>query len=123
MDAALANALLTGSRTGAELRAVLGVSQPTLSRILRTSRAEVTTYDMLPMLYAPLREELPTRNFTAPAPTPAAADQWQLALPVARAFWQAVNADVRVSREFRDIAAVNAAVLSPRAGAGGSGAA
>jgi hypothetical protein len=79
-------------------------------------------YDMLPMLYAPLREELPARNFTAPAPTPAAADQWQLALPVAHTFWQTVSAEDRVSEEFRQIAAANAALISPTARAGGSAA-
>ena len=75
-------------------------------------------YDMLPMLYAPLREELSSRNFTLPAPTPAAADQWQLALPAAHDFWQALSADARASRQFREIAATNAALLSPKAAAG-----
>jgi hypothetical protein len=68
-------------------------------------------YDMLPMLYAPLREELPARNFIAPAPIPATADQWQLAVPVARTFWETLSADTRASREFRKIAAANAALL------------
>lgn len=80
-------------------------------------------YDMLPMLYAPLREELPARHFTMPAPTPAAADQWQLAVPAARAFWQALSADARASSQFRVIAATNAALLSPRAAANEPGAA
>lgn len=71
-------------------------------------------YDMLPMLYAPLREELPARNFTMPVPTPAAADQWQLAVPAARAFWQTLSADPRASRQFREIAAANAKLLSLR---------
>jgi hypothetical protein len=74
-------------------------------------------YDMLPMLYAPLREELPVRNYTVPAATPAAADQWQLAMPAARAFWQALSGDARASGQFREIAAANAALLSPKAAA------
>ena len=41
MDAALANALFSGTRTGAELRGGLGISQPTLSRLLKATRAEV----------------------------------------------------------------------------------
>lgn len=80
-------------------------------------------YDMLPMLYAPLREELPTRHFTMPEPTPAAADQWQLAVPAACAFWQALGADARASQQFREIATANATLLSPKERAGAHGAA
>jgi hypothetical protein len=79
-------------------------------------------YDMLPMLYAPLREELPARNFTMPAPTPAAADQWQAAVPAAHAFWQSLSADERASGQFREIAAANAKLVSPKATASAPGA-
>jgi hypothetical protein len=41
MDATLTNALLLGPRTGTELRQTLGVSQPTLSRMLGRARREV----------------------------------------------------------------------------------
>lgn len=68
-------------------------------------------YDMLPMMYAPIREEIPAREYSVPAPTPGAADQWRLASPVARSFWQAVSSDTRLSRNFRDIAARNEAML------------
>lgn len=78
-------------------------------------------YDMLPMLYAPLREELPARDFLLPTPTPAAADQWQLAAPVARTFWEVLSAEMRASAGFREIAAANAALFSPRAAAGAPG--
>jgi hypothetical protein len=69
-------------------------------------------YDMLPMSYAPIREEIPARNFTVTAPTPASADQWQLALPAALAFWQALSADERASRDFQAIARKNAMALA-----------
>ena len=62
-------------------------------------------YDMLPMFHAPVGNEVPARRFAPPAPTPATADQWRAALPAARAFWQAVADDTRVSAEFRAIAA------------------
>ncbi|MGH8239016.1 MAG: HipA domain-containing protein, partial [Steroidobacteraceae bacterium] len=80
-------------------------------------------YDMLPMLYAPLRDELSARNFTMPAPTPAAADQWHVAVPAARDFWQTLGADARASGKFREIAAANAALLSAKGRAGAPGAA
>jgi hypothetical protein len=67
---------------------------------------------MLPMLYAPVREEIPQRNFSAPAPAAAAADQWRAALPAARAFWQALSEDPRMSAQFRGIAAANATLLA-----------
>ena len=41
MDAPLADALSSGPRTARELCQTLGVSQPTLSRMLREARAEV----------------------------------------------------------------------------------
>ncbi len=61
-------------------------------------------YDMLPMFYAPVGNEVPARRFTLPSPTSATADQWRAALPAAKAFWQAVADDARVSPEFREIA-------------------
>jgi hypothetical protein len=69
-------------------------------------------YDMLPMMYAPVRDELTPRAYSPPTPTPAAADQWRAALPAARSFWDAVSADARASLSFREIAGDNAALLS-----------
>jgi HipA-like C-terminal domain len=66
-------------------------------------------YDMLPMTYAPVRDEVPVREFTAPAPRPGHADQWMAALPVARQFWERVSTDKRVSATFRRLARANAA--------------
>jgi hypothetical protein len=65
-------------------------------------------YDMLPMLYAPLQNEVPTREFFRPNPRPGHADQWLAALPVARDFWQRLSRDDRASEEFRAIAHANA---------------
>ena len=69
-------------------------------------------YDMLPMMYAPVRDELAPRASSQPTPTPAAADQWRAALPAARSLWDSISADARVSLSFREIAGQNAALLS-----------
>lgn len=68
-------------------------------------------YDMLPMLYAPVRDELPSRRYAIPPPPPAAADQWRAAAPIARRFWARVSEDERASAGFRETAAVNASLL------------
>lgn len=68
------------------------------------------TYDMLPMLYAPVSGELVPRDFASRPQQPAAATlgEWDEALRLARDFWQAAAADERVSADFRAIAAENA---------------
>ena len=68
------------------------------------------TYDMLPMLYAPVGGELVPRDFAGRPlqPTAATLGEWAEALTLARAFWQAAAADERVSAGFRAIAAENA---------------
>lgn len=68
-------------------------------------------YDMLPMIYAPLGEELPTREFSLPSPAAACIDQWPSALPVAVRFWQRLADDVRASLDMRKLAGTNAALL------------
>lgn len=67
------------------------------------------TYDMLPMLYAPVGGELVPRDFaTRPLqPTAATLPQWEQARALAVAFWRSVAADARVSAGFRAIAAEN----------------
>jgi len=67
------------------------------------------TYDMLPMLYAPVGGELVARDFAAqlPQPTAATLPEWERARSLARAFWQSVAGDERVSAAFRAIAAEN----------------
>ena len=73
------------------------------------------TYDMLPMLYAPVGGELVQRDFAVkgkPQPTSATLPEWPRALALAIQFWQTVAADTRISTEFRAIAAENALKLT-----------
>ena len=67
------------------------------------------TYDMLPMLYAPIGGELVPRNFAARHLQPSAATlpEWGRACALAVAFWQAAAADERISTSFRAIALEN----------------
>jgi len=67
------------------------------------------TYDMLPMLYAPVSGELVPRDFASrpQQPTAATLGEWGEAQRLAQAFWQAAAADARVSADFRAIAAEN----------------
>jgi hypothetical protein len=58
-------------------------------------------YDMLPMHYFPRHQELSSTPFPLP---PAKALQVPDALKAAADLWQAVAADRRVSRDFRQIA-------------------
>ena len=68
------------------------------------------TYDMLPMLYAPVGGELVSRNFAARPlqPTAATLPQWEQARALALVFWRSAAADERVSAGFRAMAAENA---------------
>lgn len=67
------------------------------------------TYDMLPMLYAPVGGELVARDFAARGLQPSAATlpEWQRALGLAAVFWRAAAGDERISADFRAIAAEN----------------
>ena len=67
------------------------------------------TYDMLPMLYAPVGGELVTRDFAARPlqPTAATLPEWAPARTLAAVFWHAVAMDERVSAGFRVIATEN----------------
>ena len=68
------------------------------------------TYDMLPMLYAPVAGELVPRDFASRTqqPTAATLGEWPEAQDLARTFWRTVASDERVSDGFRSIAAANA---------------
>jgi hypothetical protein len=72
------------------------------------------TYDMLPMLYAPVGGELVVRDFAARPlqPTAAALPEWAQARALAVAFWQAVAGDPRVSAGFSAIAQENSGSVS-----------
>ena len=72
------------------------------------------TYDMLPMLYAPVGGELVARDFAALGlrPTAATLPAWDRARSVALAFWHAAAGDARISDGFRAMASANAALLT-----------
>ena len=67
------------------------------------------TYDMLPMLYAPVGGELVVRDFAARPlqPTTATLPEWAQAKALAADFWQRAAQDPRISARFRAIAAQN----------------
>ena len=67
------------------------------------------TYDMLPMLYAPINGELVTRQFTARPlyPTASTLAEWPAAKELAAVFWRAAAAHELISEDFRAIAAGN----------------
>jgi hypothetical protein len=71
--------------------------------------ATTPTYDMLPMLYAPVGGELVAREFAAGRlqPTTATLPEWARAKALAVVFWALVAGDARISDGFRAIAAVN----------------
>jgi HipA-like C-terminal domain len=72
------------------------------------------TYDMLPMLYAPVAGELVARDFTQRdlQPTTATLPVWHEARQLAQKFWQSAADDARISTDFRRICALNNAYLS-----------
>jgi hypothetical protein len=70
-------------------------------------------YDMLPMLYAPVRGvELPERHLRPSLPMPADQADWHAAATAARLFWQTAGADRRIGKAFRVLCAGNAALLA-----------
>lgn len=72
-------------------------------------------YDMLPMAYYPVNNELPNRDFD-PARQVATANTheiWALARELAATFWGRVSDDPRISTAFRAIAAAHHHSLQP----------
>ena len=71
------------------------------------------TYDMLPMLYAPVKGELVERDFAARKMQPSSQTLtvWPQAKQLAQQFWQSVAADTRVSGAFKALALENAEVV------------
>lgn len=69
-------------------------------------------YDMLPMLYAPLRGgELPARAYIPELPLPDEASVWRQAAEAAGYYWRVCLADPRISPAFQQICADNARAL------------
>lgn len=65
-------------------------------------------YDMLPMMYAPLRGvELVERKFHPALPLPKERSTWIQAAEAALLFWQRVKSEQRISAAFRVIATTN----------------
>ena len=67
------------------------------------------TYDMLPMLYAPINGELVERAFTGRPlyPTAATLPEWPRAIELASGFWRIASMDKRISAGFRAMACEN----------------
>jgi hypothetical protein len=65
-------------------------------------------YDMLPMLYAPLRGiELPQREFAPPLPLPGEREDWLSAVDAAVEFWNRAAGDGRIGAAFRTVCRLN----------------
>ena len=70
------------------------------------------TFDILPMLWAPRPgEATPAPAFTPPAPLPQELALWPEAAALAEQFWERVEADARISADFRLHAATALAAL------------
>ncbi|OWQ88405.1 hypothetical protein CDN99_16225 [Roseateles aquatilis] len=70
-------------------------------------------YDMLPMLYAPVRGvELPRRQYAPKLPLPADTSAWQAAARAALTFWRTAAADPRIGDDFRRLCEDNGDLLS-----------
>jgi hypothetical protein len=69
-------------------------------------------YDMLPMLYAPMRAgEVPPQPFIPALPLPRDIADWQLTADAAIIYWKRCAQDNRISEAFRSICSANAAIL------------
>ena len=78
--------------------------------------AVAPAYDMLPMLYAPLRAgEVPPQTYIPTLPLPTEADGWRDAARGAIAYWTRCANDSRISEPFRRICNDNAGILSSAA--------
>ena len=87
-----------------------------LSFVPQGRLALAPTYDMLPMLYAPLPGgELPTRGFEPVLPLPPQRAAWAAACRAALAFWDRAADDERISAAFRRVCAANATRLQAAA--------
>lgn len=79
----------------------------------RPGLALAPAYDMLPMMYAPLRGgELPERRYGPALPLPNESGVWQQAASAAVSYWRRCAEDVRISQDFRQTCAHNARLLS-----------
>jgi hypothetical protein len=70
-------------------------------------------YDMLPMLYAPSSAGEDTgKEFSLPSYDHTLLSAWKKAIPIARRYWDRVEADGRISVKFRSFAKKNLKILT-----------
>jgi DNA-binding transcriptional ArsR family regulator len=58
-------------------------------------------YDMLPMLFAPMNDQIIERSFEAPEPTAETLSVWPRAKELAESYWATISTADRISSEFR----------------------
>ena len=79
--------------------------------------AVAPAYDMLPMLYAPMRAgEVPPQTFAPALSLPGDAVDWQLAAQAAISYWKRCATDSSISEAFRSTCLENAVILERAAG-------
>lgn len=64
-------------------------------------------YDMLPMLYKPVQNQIIAQTFTAPLPNPKHLSIWKTAYDAAIVFWHIVQNHNKISKDFKQIATEN----------------
>lgn len=70
-------------------------------------------YDMLPMMYAPVRGgEVPIKLYAPALPLPAESNLWKQSAMAAVQYWQTCSEDGRISPDFRRICENNSRVLA-----------
>jgi hypothetical protein len=76
-------------------------------------------YDMLPMLFAPVDDQLVARIYAPSDPTSDTLNVWGRARSLAEEYWRALASDARISAEFRGICAACLQTLEalPKTGA------
>lgn len=62
-------------------------------------------YDMLPMLFAPVHDQIAVHSFTAPDPASATLRAYGRARALAETYWRACSQDERISEDFRRLCA------------------
>ncbi|MBX7148754.1 type II toxin-antitoxin system HipA family toxin YjjJ [bacterium] len=68
-------------------------------------------YDMLPMSYAPLNNQLINRDFTPDPPKSLEIKVWKEALKAAQFFWEQVENHPEISKKFKEVVAGNSQKL------------
>jgi serine/threonine protein kinase HipA of HipAB toxin-antitoxin module len=76
-------------------------------------------YDMLPMLFAPVDDQLVARIYAPSDPTSDTLNVWGRARSLAEEYWRSLASDARISAEFRGICAACLQTLEalPKTGA------